>query len=638
MMHIPFSDFHSNATKRQLFLFVVGFLFSLFSLRVAHLQIVSGESYRARADDNRFFNLSLPAPRGVFLSRFGNELVQNDKQYAQRNIDEAAAQRVTELSREAALPLLATSAGDVTFSYQRRYPYAESLAHVLGYLGPVTVEDLQQREGLRPDAMVGKMGLEAVFDARLQGQAGTRVIEIDALGRQQRVVSEKPPKIGESFKTTLDPYLSTVAYEALGDKKGTVIIGDITTGGILAMVSKPSFDPNVLSNAQSDAAAERLRRQQVREWLLDPEQRFFNRGIAGAYPPGSLFKLVTALSGLQAGAFDENSTVVDEGVLEVGEFSFANWYYTQYGRTEGEIGLVRSIARSNDIFFYKAAEWTGPSTLAESARLLGMGEKTGIELTGEARGLVPDPQWKEETIGERWYLGNTYHLGIGQGDLTATPLQLWSMMQGVATKGRRCDPHVLQTRNSSALQRCGQVGIAEEHFEPVLQGMIDACSSGGTAFPFFPHNATILANGGEELARASAQQKIEAGMMACKTGTAEFGGENEDGFRNTHAWFGGVWHPKVVAATAAAAVPNTASSSADVSASTDELDEDTSRYETWLSSMQGQEYPHAVGIMVLIESDENKQYREGSQDAAPVAASIVEWMKSGTPVSASIEE
>ncbi len=606
-----------HRSKRYLYICGVVLLFALLGIRAGHLQLITGEAHRVQADENRFFRLTLPAPRGVFLDRYGEALVRNEKRYALRDTEQITAQRSETLSRKEALPLIATAAAEISVSYDRIYPYQDVLAHVLGYLGPVTVEDLKARSGLEPSSTVGKMGLELVFDRRLQGSAGQRVIEIDALGEQQRVLHEQPPQPGETMETTLDPILSTVAHEALGARTGSVIIGDASTGEILSMVSKPGFDPTVLSNPAEDPAQERQRRNQVANWLQDPAQRFFNRGIAGAYPPGSVFKMITALSGLQHDAMTPERTVVDDGVLEAGEFTFANWYFTQYGRTEGEIGLERAIARSNDIYFYKAAEWTGPATLAETARLFGFGTSTGIELSGEARGLVPDPAWKLDAIGERWYLGNTYHFGIGQGDLTTTPLQLWSMLQAISMNGRQCQPHLLR---GGGVQRCGQVGIDEQHFEPVLQGMVQACSSGGTAYPFFQRNATFLANT-PSLETATAQRKMDAGMMACKTGTAEFGPENDDGFRDTHAWFGGIVQPQV---------PATATASATLTASAP--DAEGALYARWLQQLQGGAFPDELVIMVLVESDEQKQYREGSQDAAPVAAQIVEWMETGVNV------
>ena len=287
------------------------------------------------------------------------------------------------------------------------------------------------------------------------------------------------------------------------------------------------------------------------------------------------------------------------------------------------IHLVRAIARSNDIFFYKAAEWTGPDQIAQMARLLGFGSATGIEIGGEARGLVPDPQWKEKVMGERWFLGNTYHLGIGQGDLLVTPLQIAQLIQTIAHNGTLCRPSVLVSSTAD----CRSVGIQEDHVRMVLAGMLDACSPGGTAFPFFPLNQSRRQPDG------APTQDLQRGAVACKTGTAEFGGADARGDRKTHGGGAGIVEPQIPELTQGGnqaggdkiggnqissevvAIPSAASTSGLI---------DRGR---WGKLVQVQRYPRRLAIVVLLESDDEHPYREGSRDAGAVAKQILDWME-----------
>jgi len=210
---------------------------------------------------------------------------------------------------------------------------------------------------------------------------------------------------------------------------------------------------------------------------------------------------------------------VDEGFVQIGEYTYKNWYYTQYGRTEGEIDLIRAIKRSTDTFFYKVGEWVGANQLAEWGQAFGLGRKTGIDLKGEIEGLVPTPEWKEKNKGEKWFLGNTYHLAIGQADLLATPLQVNMMASVIANQGKLCSPKVKQGEG----EECQDLRLKPEALAMIKEGMREACSSGGTAFPFFDFSP----------------------QAACKTGTAEYG----DPEGKTHAWltaFAPVDEPEIV--------------------------------------------------------------------------------------------
>jgi len=683
----------NEVVKQRLVFFVaviVGF-FALMSFRLIDLQVVRGERYASLANDNRLFSMPIPAQRGVLLDRYGDPLVNNVRNYYSLTQSSELFSERMPIDREEALQKMATESSEaVGYDLSRLYKYPKSLAHILGYVGPVTAEELKESRQLKISDVVGKMGLEKNFDHLMQGEEGRDVYEIDALGNKQQIKQRQEPLPGIDIKTSLDPYLSEVALNALGDNQGSVVIADATTGEILSLISTPGFDANAFSKITNDESAEKTRKNMIKSFLSDQRQVFFNKSVGGSYPPGSVFKLVTALAGLESGGIDLNTTVLDEGILKVGEYEYANWYYTQYGRTEGEIGLIRSIARSNDIFFYKAAEFTGPNTIADTARMLGFGKPTNIEVQSETSGLVPDPAWKEKVIGERWYLGNTYHYGIGQGDILVSPVQVAQMVQAIGNNGKMCKPSLLSgsgggntggSDNSgeygSIINKsdCTELGFKQENIDIVLRGMLDACSPGGTGFPFFKHNEVkrgivdqdeVSVDGGggsdgEENVGSDSNQSIVGpnreilnGAMACKTGTAEFGGVDEQGYRNTHAWFAGVVGVDVEglkrelgdgdysgvggenSETDGDLIEqdgndNESSSSASLEDSLKknifEINQENNFGRSlWLEKVQDSGFPRKLVVVALVESDEDNLFKEGSRDAGPVVKDVIGWI------------
>ena len=224
--------------------------------------------------------------------------------------------------------------------------------------------------------------------------------------------------------------------------------------------------------------------------------------------------------------------MTDAGVITVGETSFSNWLYSKRGGTDGRLGFVKALVRSNDIFFYRAAEETGPEEMATWARKMGLGEITGIEATGEVAGLIGDPAWKMKTKGERWFTGNTFHMGIGQGDILVTPVQVNVMTNILASGGKKCGLRMANTMLGREIE-CPRIEISTGTLEIVREGMIGACSEGGTSFVFFDWNAAAL----RELERATYARSLVGKalpIVACKTGTAEY--VAPDGKTKTHAW------------------------------------------------------------------------------------------------------
>jgi penicillin-binding protein 2 len=390
----------------------------------------------------------------------------------------------------------------------REYLYKESLAHLLGYLGEANEDEVKKGQFQIGD-LVGRGGVEEEYDHLLRGKDGGEIYEVDAQGRKIRQIGRTEPVPGQDLHLSIDADLTKLAWESLEGKPGAVVGSDPQNGQILVLTSSPSFDPNLMNQAKDKTASDfQDSQEKLQSLLADPQKPFFNRVLGGVYPPGSTFKIVTATAGLEEGKINAETLWNDTGEIRVGEYSYKNWYFTQYGRTEGEINVVKALKRSTDTFFYKVGEWVGPTRLSEWAKTFGLGQKTQIDLPGEAEGLVPSPEWKEKK-GDRWFLGNTYHFAIGQGDLLVTPLQINFLTDVMASDGQLCQPQVLKSEDKK--DNCRNLKLKKENLSLVKEGMKEVCSTGGTAFPFFEFSPQV----------------------ACKTGTAEFG-DPED---KTHAWF-----------------------------------------------------------------------------------------------------
>jgi penicillin-binding protein 2 len=394
---------------------------------------------------------------------------------------------------------------EIITEHVRNYPFGSVLGHVTGYLGEVDKNEVGRIDPECPEkgarslgALVGRSGLEEEYECTLSGIDGEELVEVNSMGEKIRTLGTKEPIGGQDVRTSIHVGLQQKVAQAIEGKKGAVVVTD-TKGGILALYSSPSFDPNSFLDED---------RQEVVSLLENKDLPFFNRAIGGAFHPGSVFKPVVAIGALEEGEIDENYTYEDTGRITVetpfGNFTYNNWYYTQYGGTEGEIGLTRAIARSTDTFFYKTGELLGPNNIAKWASIFNLNNRTGVDLPGEVAGLIPTPEWKQNIKGERWFLGDTYNISIGQGDLSLTPISLNTMTSTIANDGRMCLPRLAEE------PECGKLAISKENLELVQEGMFEACSDGGTGFTFFNFEPRV----------------------ACKTGTAETFKENV-----THAWF-----------------------------------------------------------------------------------------------------
>lgn len=523
-------------------LFIV--FFSILILRTFYLQIARGSYYRGLSDTNRTKTVVIHAPRGIIFDRNGTPLVFNIPGFRENVNDKTVF-----LDQNQALSRIASGKKDLEIDTLRQYPYRDVASHVLGFLGQIAPDELKDPifSNYNINDVVGKDGIERVFESKLKGIDGKELFEIDAKGNTIRNLGRDEPISGENITLTLDIDLQTKTFEAVKDvKKGAAIVST-PRGEILALVSKPSFDPNLFTLGEDYKTATDSGYVSLDAILNDLQsQPLLNRAISGVYPPGSTFKLVVASAALKNNVIDENFEVEDTGILKIGTFSFANWYYTNYGGKEGRVNIVKAIKRSNDIFFYKLAEKTGIDTISQTASRFGVGKTLGIDLIGEKRGTLPTVEWKEKEIGEPWYLGDTYHYGIGQGFLLTTPLQVNAWAQAIANKGILFRLHLLKNQNPYILEKDL---LNDKAFSLIREGMIESCSPTGVAWPLFNFkvkNANLKVDGKNILGvdPASGSADMRQITIACKTGTAETT-PNE----NPHAWitlFAPAYNPQII--------------------------------------------------------------------------------------------
>lgn len=519
--------------------------------RLLQVMLFQGTYYRSLSDSNRVRTIIIHAPRGIIFDRNGQPLVFNTPGF--RKIMNG---NITLLTRDQALELLAKGDKQLEVDSLRQYPYKEAFSHVVGYIGQISDTQLKDAEFIdyQSGDLLGKEGVEQEYEQSLRGTDGKKLSEVDASGKPIRELGTTDPLSGRNITTTLDGKLQLAAFQAMSAvKKGAVVVST-PQGQILAMVSKPSFDPNLFTLGNSYKTGTTSGYHTITEMLTDGQsQPLLNRAISGAYPPGSTFKLVTAIAGLANNIIDDHYQIQDTGMVKLGTFSFGNWYYIQYGRTDGSVNVVRAIQRSNDIFFYKLAEKVGVDTLSKTAAQFGVGKPLGIDLPGEAKGLLPTQEWKEKIMGESWYLGDTYHYGIGQGYLLTTPLQVNAWTVAIANGGTVYKPRLVEKNEDPTLAK---LGLSQHTIELVHTGMKEACIPGGVAWPLFNFkvkNAKLPIDNkdffavpaGTESAALKDAKDYRKITVACKTGTAQQGGEKD----LPHAWitlFAPAEHPQIV--------------------------------------------------------------------------------------------
>jgi len=462
-------------------------VFALLLLRLWYLQVISAERYLALSEKNRIRHVAIAAPRGPVYDRNGELLVDNRPSFGisvlRQEVDDAAdlLDRLADylqVPREdlqkrwdaglrfpafRPMPLAEDISRDVLELVQensvnlpgvlievrplRSYPYAESAAHLFGYLGEITEAELQSKEfeGYRPGDFVGKSGLEKSLEPKLRGIAGQRRVEVDVRGKELRLLKIQDSVPGNKVYLTIDRKLQQATEAAFGETSGSAVVMDARTGAVLAMASLPSFNPALFARGISGE-----------EWislLQNPHHPLQNKSIKGQYPPASTFKIVTALAALKAGIANPGTTVNCNGSFSLGNRAFRCWKKHGHGRVD----LKKALKESCDVWFYQVGLELGIDRLSQMALDLGLGETLGFPLEYEKSGLVPTRQWKKKRYGSRWYDGETVIASIGQGYVLTTPLQLATMMATVVNGGKVLRPQVVRRVESLGGELLGEV-------------------------------------------------------------------------------------------------------------------------------------------------------------------------------------
>ena len=453
-------------------------VFGALLARLSFLQIVDGERYTFLSENNRVRIKRIPGTRGMVVDRGGDLLVDSrpsfdllfvpeDAENPENTLrqlarylgrDEKEVLAVFEENKKRSAfeevvigkdvdweSVVAVEAHQldlpgVTLRARPRRSYADGPigAHVLGYLGEIGPRQLKMMrdQGYTLGDEIGQYGLEKRWEDFLRGQSGGQQVEVDALGRRVRVLHEVTDVPGYTVHLTLDRQLQETAFEALKGKEGTIVALDVNNGNVLAMVSTPAFDPNVFSRG--------IKSEEWQALVKDKLRPLSNRAIQGQYPPGSTFKIITAIAGLEEGVLQPESRISDPGYFYFGNRQFRDWKRGGHG----SVDLHRAIVESCDTYFYQAGQKIGVDRIAKWARAFGLGEKSGIALDDEKGGTVPDSEWKRKRFRQPWYPGETLSVAIGQGYLTVTPLQLANMMAALANGGTLYRPRIVSKMES----------------------------------------------------------------------------------------------------------------------------------------------------------------------------------------------
>lgn len=521
----------------------------LLLFRLSDLQIQGHEYYTTRANDNRLRVVPVPPVRGLIYDRNGVVLAENRPAFGLEitpeqvedlptllaqignliELTESDIQRfndrVSRTPRYRGVPLRThlnmeevallevnrhdLRGAEVTAGLTRNYPLSSEGAHVVGYVGGITEDDLQRIDTASYQGLgqIGKTGLERFYEDRLRGMPGARIIEANAFGRPLREIENRPGQAGQNLHLTLDSEVQAVAQAALGELNGAVVAIDPRSGEIIALVSKPGYEPHRFVEG-IDAAS-------YRNLLQDRNRPLFNRALQGQYPPGSTLKPAMAVAGLEHNVFDPNHREFCPGHMQLPGSTrlFRCWRR----RGHGWMDMVAGVMQSCDIYFYQLALNLGIDLMHDSMQQFGLGSITGIDLPLESTGLMPSREWKRRTRGEAWYPGETLIVGIGQGYTLATPLQMAQMAARLAMRGGGFPPHLLrETVDPISQQRATHSPEAlppillrnPEYWSAVIQAMIDtAHKPGGTALKI-GQNAPYL--------------------IAAKTGTAQVASLSQD--------------------------------------------------------------------------------------------------------------
>ncbi len=564
------SEYISKTVKKKTLrnlLVITILVFGIFMGRAAQLQVIEGGNYRVLAEGNRIRIEVISPMRGVVYDRNGSTLVDNvstftvaitaadlpedehERSLVIQTIAEATGQNPLDienlLSEYSSVPLepipvardmdyeaalrMATSnhflrGVKIYLNTKRDYATdrALSLSHLLGYMGKINAEEIDQylEQGYRRSEEIGRQGIEKTYEAFLRGIPGRKIVEVDALGQEVTVLTHEEAQNGYNIRLSIDADLQEYIEDRLieyqktsNSRKASVVVIDPNNGEVLSMVSLPSFDSNDFSGG--------IDTENYSALINDDNQPLFFRAISGEYPSGSTFKPIVASAALEEGIIDERTSFLSVGGVRITEWFFPDWRAGGHGITN----VRKAIADSVNTFFYIVGGGhedydfigLGVARITEYAAKFGLGSQTGIDLPGEATGFLPSKEWKEEVKGERWYIGDTYHLAIGQGDILVTPLQMALSTTVFANGGTLYEPRVIRSfwaEDGEVINPPSIVNdqvVSDNTIEIVRSGMRQTVTDGSARY------------------MAGSSEKV-----AGKTGTAQVGGDAEN-----HAWFTG---------------------------------------------------------------------------------------------------
>jgi penicillin-binding protein 2 len=547
--------------RRANYLYVLlAIVFIGLTARLVHLQLVQGERYTFLSENNRVRLKRVPGTRGMIYDRHGellvdsrpsfdlifvpedakepektlrelagrlswdvDELLQTYEDNKSRSaFDEIVLGRDIEWSAVVAVEAYQLDLPGVSLRVRPRRSYADGpiAAHILGYMGEINQRQLKnyKEQGYLVGDEIGQSGLERHWEDVLRGQHGGQQVEVDALGRRVRVLHQVNDVPGYTVHLTLDRQMQQTAYEALNGKEGTIVAIDVNSGAILALASTPAFDPNVFARG--------IKGNEWNALITDRLRPLSNRATQGQFPPGSTFKVVMFIAGLEEGVVDPNASISDPGFFQFGNRAFRDW--KQGGH--GAVNLHRSLVESCDTYYYQLGAKLGVDKIAKWARAFGLGEKTGIALDDERNGTIPDSAWKMKRYRQPWYPGETLSVAIGQGYVTVTPLQMANMMAAVANGGKLYRPRLVSKVESVD-------GTSVREFGPELIRTIDIKPD--TLNRVHAALADVVKVGTGGMAKSPIVE------VAGKTGTAQVvemkGGyvktEQLSHFARDHAWF-----------------------------------------------------------------------------------------------------
>ncbi|MBP9866247.1 MAG: penicillin-binding protein 2 [Candidatus Omnitrophica bacterium] len=523
---------------------------AILSLTLFRTQVLQGSDFRRLGEQNRIRLIPLEAARGKVLDRNGLALAENRISYnLVATPEDVTAEVFAHLSRILNLPeseirKRMSSAREYPFapamiqpdirretvfqveemkpelpgvsiqvSGLRYYPYHEVASHLIGYIGKINGREYEHldRERFGMNSLLGRSGIEKIYDDALRGWRGGRQIEVDAKGNFVRLMTERKPEPGQDLILTLDLRLQEKVDAMIKGRHASVAVIDLESEGIIALASSPAYDPNVFITPGKSNQRVAL--------LQDKEAPMLDRGTGSAYPPGSIFKLVTAIAALETGKITPNTRLNCTGGVKLGSRVFHCWNHEGHGK----LNLYEAIERSCNSYFYRLGSRLSPEDIAHYARELGLGDVLKLEVTDMTAGLVPDSAWKRNRYRESWYSGDTLSLAIGQSYLLTSPVQILRLAAIIAKEGKRVEPRLVTNAPDSRFtdSRDVRVAISEENLKVIKKAMLDVVESDYGTGQF---------------------ARVDFDKMAAKTGTAQAPP------KDPHSWMTGFFpykNPKI---------------------------------------------------------------------------------------------